>query len=334
MTMNDDSTASISLGELRFSWRDWDPRALGAEIEWTHPGLAVLPGGDIVVPDQTTRELVRLGPDGREVKRVALDATNAHGLTATADGQVWVADTGMHVKVEKGEVIKADTPGSVFSVGLDGQPGLSLRRPDHPGYVGGPYLPTSVAVADAGSGGSGDIWVADGYGMALVHRYDASGEYLLTLDGEEGGGRFDRAHCVFVDWRGAEPRLLVTDRSNHRIGVYDLEGTFIKLLGVGELRMPSAFAVAGDLLYVAELWSRLAVYDPDDRLIGYLGDGELAWEEEAWPNVQTEDGVVRRPVQPGRFNAPHGFDAGPDGTLYVAEWSLGGRIVELAPTTG
>jgi hypothetical protein len=47
--------------------------------------------------------------------------------------------------------------------------------------------------------------------------------------------------------------------------------------------------------------------------------------------VQREDGVTRRPVRAGRFNAPHGLDAGPDGHLYVAEWSLGGRIVELAP---
>ena len=278
MTTAPDGHATISLGELRFSWRDWDPRSLGADIEWTHPGLAVLSNGDVVVPDQTTRELVRLGADGREFGRVPLEAANAHGLTATDDDQVWVADTGMRVQVERGEVRKADAPGSVFSVGLDGVAGMSLRRPDHPAYSDGPYLPTSVAVAGASGGGSGDIWVADGYGMALVHRYGAGGEYIQTLDGEEGGGRFVRAHCVFVDPRGPEPRLLVTDRSNHRIGVYDLEGTFIKLLGVGELRMPSAFAVAGDLLYVAELWSRLAVYDPDDRLIGYLGDGEVAWE--------------------------------------------------------
>ena len=105
--------------------------------------------------------------------------------------------------------------------------------------------------------------------------------FLMTLDGEEGGGRFKRAHCVAIDPRGSEPRLLVTDRSNHRVGVYDLDGRFIKVLGAGELRMPSAFAVAGDLLFIAELWSRMAVYDPDDRLVGYLGGGEEAWEEEA-----------------------------------------------------
>lgn len=95
--------------------------------------------------------------------------------------------------------------------------------------------------------------------------------------------------------------------------------------------MPSAFAVAGDFLFVAELWSRMAVYDPDDRLVGYLGEGLTAWEEEAWPNRIEQGRVQRRAVRPGRFNAPHGLDAGPDGQLYIAEWSLGGRIVELAP---
>ena len=211
---------------------------------------------------------------------------------------------------------------------------MTLPRPVHQEYSHGAYVPTSVAVAEVADGGSGDVWVADGYGQALVHRFTASGEHTMTLSGEEGGGRFERAHGVFIDTRRAEPRLLVTDRSNHRIGVYDLDGSFIKLLGVGELRMPSAFAVAGDLLFVAELWSRMAVYDPDDQLVGYLGGGEQTWEEDAWPNQQTGRGVERRQVYPGRFNAPHGLDAGPDGTLYVAEWSSGGRIVELSPRSG
>jgi hypothetical protein len=208
---------------------------------------------------------------------------------------------------------------------------MLLPQPDHPAYAAGPYVPTSVAVSEVMHGGSGDVWVADGYGQALVHRFSADGRHLLTLDGEEGGGRFKRAHAVFIDRRGPEPRLLVTDRSNHRIGVYDLDGRFIRLLGVGELRMPSAFAVSGDLLFVPELWSRMAVYDPDDRLVGYLGEGEDAWTEEGWPNLQDASGVTRRPVRAGAFNAPHGMDAGSDGRLYVAEWSLGGRIVELAP---
>lgn len=330
MEMTNDNDVTIGLGDLRFSWRDWDRAPLGGGAEWAHPGLTVLPDGEIAVFDQSPAELVRLDSDGQQRSRSSVNAACAHGLTAASDGSIWVADTGVTVRVVDGEVRQKDVPGRALRVASNGDV-TALAKPEHPLYAKGPYLPTSIAVADPARGGNGDVWVADGYGQALVHRFSSSGEQLLTLDGEEGGGRFKRAHAVLIDERGDQSRLLITDRSNHRVGVYDLDGTFIKLLGVGELRMPSAFAVAGDLLYVAELWSRMAVYDPDDRLIGYLGDGEEAWEEPAWPNVKAGNRVERRPVHPGRFNAPHGLDAGSNGTLYIAQWTLGGRIVELAP---
>jgi sugar lactone lactonase YvrE len=329
--MSEAEPAVVSVGSLRFAWREWDARALGEAVEWTHPGLTVLGDGSVATFDQTRREIVRLDGDGRVTGRTPVGAACAHGLTSTADDVVWVADTGVRVRVVNGEVVRDEAPGRVFAVDREGREVAALARPDHPLYAGGPFVPTSVAVDDAADAGSGDVWVADGYGQALVHRYASDGRHLVTLDGEEGGGRFARAHCVFVDRRRSEPRLLVTDRSNHRLAAYDLDGRFMRLIGVGELRMPSAFAVAGDLLFVAELWSRISVYDPDDRLVGHLGQGEEAWTEDGWPNVQGAAGVARRGVRPGRFNAPHGFDAGPDGRLYVAEWSLGGRIVELTP---
>lgn len=317
--------------DLRMVWTEWDARPLGKADEWTHPGLAVAPDRSVSVFDQTSRELVRLAADRTTISRTPIPAACAHGLTASGT-DIWVADTGVRVRVAGGRVVTEEEPGGVFRVGPDGHVTMSLPRPEHAAYAHGPYIPTSVAVAETAAGGSGDIWVADGYGQALVHRYTASGEYQATLDGTEGAGRFERAHCVFVDTRADEPRLLVTDRSNHRVAAYDLDGRFIKLLGVGVLRMPSAFAVSGDFLFVAELWSRLAVYDPDDRLVGFLGDGEQAWEEDGWPNQAHAGEVGRRPVRAGRFNAPHGLDATPDGTVYVAEWSLGGRIVELRPS--
>ena len=332
LTSQDHARVTIGPPGLRFEWHELDARPLGVETEWTHPGLAVRSDGSIVVFDQTAQELVSFPGDGGAGTRMPIPAACAHGLTSTDDG-TWVADTGVRVQVANGEVVTDERPASVFRVGPDGQLSMILDRPHHPSYADGAYIPTSVAVSEVDEGGSGDIWVADGYGQALVHRYSADGRQLGTLDGEEGAGRFVRAHAVFIDTRGVEPRLLITDRSNHRVAIYDLEGRFRKVLGPDGLRMPSAVAVAGDLLIVAELWSRMAIYDPDDRLMGYLGEGERAWEEEAWPNRMRDGAVVRRDLHPGRFNAPHGLGAGPDGSLYVAEWSLGGRIVELRPSS-
>jgi hypothetical protein len=184
----------------------------------------------------------------------------------------------------------------------------------------------------AGPGAGGDVWVADGYGQSLVHRYSAAGEYRQTLDGTVGPGRFDCPHAVAFDPRGQEPTLLVADRGNALVHRFDLDGGFIGSIGKGALSTPSAFAFAGDLLVVAELRSRLALFDVDDRLIGYLGDGGEVWQEHGWPNRKVDGVIEPRTDRPaGRFSSPHGVAATPSGTIHVTEWRLGGRLVALEP---
>ena len=97
-----------------------------------------------------------------------------------------------------------------------------------------------MAVVEARHGGNGDIWVADGYGQYLVHRYSADGTYIQTLSGEEGAGRFNCPHAVFIDRRHAQPEVWVADRGNGRIQVYSLDGSFLRVVGQGWLISPSA----------------------------------------------------------------------------------------------
>jgi hypothetical protein len=138
--------------------------------------------------------------------------------------------------------------------------------------------------------------------------------------------------AIAIDDRGDEPRLLIADRGNALVHAYDLDGRFIGSFGAEVLGSPSAFAFAGALLVVAELRARLAVFDPDDGFVGCLGDGGSVWEEDGWPNA-SEDGriVRRRDRRPGRFDSPHGIVVSADGTIHVAEWCLGGRLVRLDP---
>jgi hypothetical protein len=118
----------------------------------------------------------------------------------------------------------------------------------------GDYCPCGTAVDEERLGGNGDIWVADGYGAGLVHRFDRHREHLLTLSGEEGGGRFLCPHAVFIDRRGGKtPELYIADRENRRVQVYDLDGRYLRTFGAAFLNSPSGFAVSGDLLVVAEL---------------------------------------------------------------------------------
>ena len=48
---------------------------------------------------------------------------------------------------------------------------LELPFPEHDAYKQSRYSPTSVAVDEIFDGGTGDVWVADGYGASLVHRF-------------------------------------------------------------------------------------------------------------------------------------------------------------------
>jgi hypothetical protein len=220
--------------------------------------------------------------------------------------------------------------GRVTAWTLDGRKIGELPTPVHRAYAGGLYKPTSVAILD-GPGASGDIWVADGYGQSLVHRYSASGDYLGGLDGTNGAGRFDEPHGMSVVGGGRDgPEVYVGDRNNRRIQVFDPEGGYKRTVGDGWLTSPSGFVSIGGLLVVAELRARIVVLE-DDRLVGTIGADDGAAERPGWPNRLDDTGAIV-PIDetsPTRFNSPHAIAADESNQLYVTEWLLGGRISKL-----
>ena len=120
--------------------------------------------------------------------------------------------------------------------------------------------------------------------------------------------------------------------------VYDLEGGHLRTIGESFLNSPSGFAQWGDLLVVAELYSRLAALDQEDNFVGYIGADpssvEEGWPERpGWPNTLGPDGRAEAPpsANPGRFNSPHSLAVDLDGNLYVSEWLIGGRYTKLQP---
>ena len=88
-------------------------------------------------------------------------------------------------------------------------------------HGGGPFnLPTDIAVAP-----SGEMFVTDGYGNARVHKFAADGTHLLSW-GEPGTGpgQFSLPHGIWIDRHG---RVMVCDRENDRVQVFDQQGTFL-----------------------------------------------------------------------------------------------------------
>ncbi len=113
-------------------------------------------------------------------------------------------------------------------------------------HGGEPFnLPTDIAFAPDGS-----MFMSDGYGNARVHKFSADARYLYSW-GEPGTapGQFNLPHGVWVDRRG---RLLVADRENDRVQVFDLDGKLLEIWPA-ELIGPAFFYVdADDVVYIAE----------------------------------------------------------------------------------
>lgn len=175
--------------------------------------------------------------------------------------------------------------------------------------------PTSASVAPDGS-----VFVADGYGASVIHRYSPDLKYLGTIK-EAGGMRLNCPHCVMVDTRTSPATLLVCDRANKRIIRLALDGTFLGELAKG-LPLPSTLALYGDKTAVTELQGRVDILDEKGAVISTLGENLNSKEKanfvvppEAW--------------QEGIFTAPHGICFDADGNLYVTDWNRWGRITRL-----
>jgi hypothetical protein len=331
-------------GAHTYTWLDsWAevPSPEAAATGWAHPGMATTSDGLIVTCHPGLPLLMFLRPDGSLARSFRLDVTEAHGIACSGVGgteRLWVADSGGKRLPGPGyPAHSAEGGGQVLELALDGTVLRRLEKPDLPNYTEGKFSPTNVAVDDERLGGTGDVWVADGYGQSLVHRYRKDGTYVSSISGAEGeAGAFKTPDSVIVDRRKGEPELYVADRANRRLQVYDLDGRWKRAIGSPDgdvLSSPSAFAMAGDLLAVAELRARLALLDPQDRVVAYLGANEAACDQPGWPNRKDAAGEPIRPgdLTPGLFNSPHGVTATADGPIYVAEWLIGGRYTKLVP---
>ena len=318
----------VRAGSLAYEWRERDPSGYAAADEWSHPGLATDEDGSILAFDPTRSTPTRL--DGTEAWPSGLpDLRCGHSLAISGRGRarrLWITDPGRRARLVDGAVVRTVHAPRVVALDATGRPVVDLGPPDDL-----PFRPTAVAVREPADGGDGGLWVADGYGSSRVHRHAPDGRWLGTLDGSETGRVFDCPHAIFVDQRGGQPRLLVADRGNARVVAYDLDGSWLGTLADGAFSAPSGFAASVDQLVVADLHARLEILDADDRLVGVLGDGGRRRDAPGWPNAERDGQVVRPEPEPGRFSSPHGLAITPDGSIYVAEWVVGGRLVELRP---
>jgi len=114
--------------------------------------------------------------------------TRPHGLTIGLDDTLYCVDDGAHC---------------IYKCAPDGRPLMTIGTPgmSAPRQSGQPFnQPTKVALDPK----TGDLYIADGYGNARVHKYSAEGSYLFSW-GEYGTdpGQFNLVHSICSDDEGS-----------------------------------------------------------------------------------------------------------------------------------
>jgi sugar lactone lactonase YvrE len=221
----------------------------------------------------------------------------AHGLHIGPDETLYCTDDGDHT------MRRCTLAGKVLlELGIPGRPA--------PYMSGTPFHRcTHTALSP-----KGEIYVADGYGNACVHKYTPDGRRLLSW-GEPGTrpGQFNIVHNICCDGDGW---VYVADRENHRVQVFDANGRFETQWN--NLHRPCGLCAQGDhrpTFYIGELGPsmpvNLNVPNIGPRLSIVTHDGKLL----------AELGEPHAGETPGQFIAPHGLAVDSHGDIYVGEVS-------------
>ena len=205
---------------------------------------------------------------------------DAHGVAITADDRLLLVDRDAH------QLLIATTAGEVLA---------TLGERHRPRWNAPFNHPAAAAIA-----ADGEIYVADGYGNAQVHRFAADGRHLMSFGRPGSGpGQFTTPHAVWVDRRD---RVLVADRENDRVQLFARDGRFLEQWR-GFYHPMALYEDAAGLIYVTDQIPRLSLLSPDGRLLGRC-----------------------RPCR----NTPHGVWGAPDGAIFIAEMNPS-EVVKLSP---
>ncbi len=239
----------------------------------------------------------------------------AHGITIGPDDSIYCTDDLDHT------VRKFSPDGTlVWKLGTSGQPSdtgatsIDFRTVRHSGPPF--YFPTNIALSP-----EGEIYAADGYGNARIHKFTAEGQLLFSW-GEPGTGpgQFQVPHGIAVDRNGI---VHVADRENSRLQSFTPDGKFLSQRKDVARPCQLTFDKSGNM-YVAELGFvqecgqellRRQRMQPAVESASYSPAGDLLCR---W-------GGGLNPTAPGDFFAPHDIRLDSHGDIYVSEvvWSAG-----------
>ncbi|MFC5457801.1 peptidyl-alpha-hydroxyglycine alpha-amidating lyase family protein [Prosthecobacter fluviatilis] len=216
-----------------------------------------------------------------------------HGLTVDHAGNLWLTDVGLH------QVFKCSPSGEVLlTLGEAGVPGDDTSHFN---------LPTDVAVLPDGS-----FYVSDGYQNTRVLKFTATGRFEFQWGTKgKGPGQFHLPHGITLDPQG---RIIVCDRENERLQVFDAKGTFLHEWKGPQIGKPYGIATGPD--------GHLFIIDGGSPSLKQELRGKAVELDSAGQVLDTFGSYGKAP---GQFQLGHDLSVGPDGAVYVAE-GTGARV--------
>jgi sugar lactone lactonase YvrE len=199
-----------------------------------------------------------------------------HGIWTNDRDELFITDTKLH---------------TITHWTNDGKLLRTWGTPGVPGAQDVPFnRPTKAFVA-----ADGEMYVSDGYGHQRVHRYDRSGDVIHSWGSKgTGPGQFALPHDVWIDERN---RVLICDRENRRVQIFDRAGNFVSEWA--NVQNPMQIYIRDNLIYMAHAYAEISIRTLDGEVLA-------KWPYESNVPVANE-------------RSPHSIWVDSQGDIYVAE---------------